>query len=166
MQFFHVILINHQVQMIFSFQFYQSFWDLISRDLFKLDNIIYFNQLDVSKLNLASICLIPRKTEAKFITNYRHISLINYSFKIIIKLLADILATVMDSLIDHSQTTYIKCRYIMANVVYAYEVLHQVRKIKIKGVLFKIDFEKAFDRVHWDFLLETLVGRGFGSKWV
>jgi predicted amino acid racemase len=53
----------------------------------------------------------------------------------------------------------------MNNVVCAHEVLHQVRKIKkTKSVLFKIDFEKVFDRVYWDFLLETLVGRGFGSK--
>jgi Reverse transcriptase (RNA-dependent DNA polymerase) len=114
----------------FSFQFYQSFWDLVFRDIFKLVNAFYFNQLDVSKLNLASICLIPKKDEANLITNFRTIRLINYSFKIITKLLADRLATVMDSLIDHSQNIYIKGHYIMNNVVCAHEVLHQVRKIK------------------------------------
>jgi Reverse transcriptase (RNA-dependent DNA polymerase) len=70
----------------------------------------------------------------------------------------------MDSLIDHSQITYIKGRYIMDNVVCAHEVLHQVHKIKSQGVLFKIHFEKAFDKVSWDFLLETLIDKGFGSK--
>jgi Reverse transcriptase (RNA-dependent DNA polymerase) len=110
--------------------------------------------------------LILKKTDANFITNFRPIRLINYSFKIITKLLADRLATVMDSLIDHSQTTYIKDRYIMDNVVCAHEVLHQVNKTKSQGVLFKIDFEKVFDRVNWDFLLETLIGRGFDPKWI
>jgi hypothetical protein len=70
--------------------------------------------------------------------------LINYSFKIIIKLLADRLVLVMDSLIEQSQTSYIKCRIIMDNVVYAHEGLHQVHISKSKEVLFKIDFEKAY----------------------
>jgi Reverse transcriptase (RNA-dependent DNA polymerase) len=88
----------------FSFQFYQSFWDLVSRDVCKLVNVFYYNS----------------------IINYRPISLINYSFKIISKLLVNILALIMDSLIDQIQTAYIKERLIMDNVVCTYEVLHQV----------------------------------------
>lgn len=72
----------------------------------------------------------------------------------------------MDSLLDFTQTAYIKGTYIMDNVVCAHEILHTVRKKKIKGVLFKIDFEKAFDRVNWDFLFEVLESRGFGLKWL
>lgn len=71
----------------------------------------------------------------------------------------------MDTLLDHTQTAYIKGRFIMDNVVCAHEILHTVRKKKIKGVLFKIDFEKAFDRVNWDFLFNILKGRGFWEKW-
>jgi Reverse transcriptase (RNA-dependent DNA polymerase) len=92
--------------------------------------------------------------------------LINYSFKIITKLLVDRLALVMDALIDQSQTTYIKGRMIMDNVVCAHEVLHQIHVSRTKGVFFKINFEKVFDKINWDFLLETLVGRGFNSKWI
>jgi hypothetical protein len=51
------------------------------------------------------------------------ISLINYNFKIITKLLANRLAPQMDSLISYTQTTYIKDRNIMDNVVVAQEVL-------------------------------------------
>jgi Reverse transcriptase (RNA-dependent DNA polymerase) len=43
---------------------------------------------------------------------------------------------------------------------------HQVKNSKTKGVIFKIDFEKVFDRVNWFFLIETLQGRGFRSKWI
>jgi Reverse transcriptase (RNA-dependent DNA polymerase) len=110
----------------FSFQFYQSFWDLVSRDVCKLVNAFYYNQLDISKINLAVICLISKKKEANSIINYRPISLINYSFKIISKLLVNILALIMDSLIDQIQTAYIKERLIMDDVVCTYEVLHQV----------------------------------------
>jgi Reverse transcriptase (RNA-dependent DNA polymerase) len=74
--------------------------------------------------------------------------LINYSFKIITKLLADRLALVMDALIDQSQTTYIKGRMIMDNVVCAHEVLHQIHVSRTKGVFFKINFEKVFDKIN------------------
>jgi Reverse transcriptase (RNA-dependent DNA polymerase) len=104
--------------------------------------------LDISKFNLTVICFILKKTDANLIINYRPISLINCNFKIITKLLVDRLALVMDILIDQSQTTYIKWRMIMNNVVCAHEILHQVHISKTKGVLLKIDFEKVFDRVN------------------
>jgi hypothetical protein len=83
-------------------------------------------------LNLATICLIPKKIDAYSIISYISISFINYSFKIVTKLLADRLTTVMDRLIDYSQTAYIKGRYIMDNVVCVHEVFHQVKLSKTK----------------------------------
>jgi hypothetical protein len=41
-----------------------------------------------------------------------------------------------------------------------------MRKSKRKGLILKIDFEKAYDRVRWDFLEEIMVGRGFPSQWI
>ena len=149
-----------------SFQFYQSFWDVIKDDLLRIFNAFYHHELDVSKFNLATICLIPKKDDTITVRNYRPISLINCSYKIITKLLANRLALVMDSIIDPSQTAYIKGRFILDNVVCAHEVLHQVKIKKQKGVLFKLDFEKAFDHVHWDFLFEVMHARGFGQKFI
>lgn len=120
----------------------------------------------MSKLNLASICLIPKKDDPKLVSNYRPISLINCSFKLITKALTKRLSTVISSLIDPSQTAFIKGRLITDNIASAHEVLHQVRKKRLKGVLFKLDYEKAFDRVHWDFLIEILKARGFGTQFI
>lgn len=150
----------------FSFLFYQTFWDLISSDFMKLVNAFYYHNLDISKINMASVCLAPKRADANTITQFRPISLINCNVKIITKLLADRLSLIMDSLIDYTQTTYIKGRCIMDSVVCLHEILHSVRENKVKGALFKINFEKAFDKVNWDFLLEILEGRNFGGKWI
>lgn len=32
--------------------------------------------------------------------------------------------------------------------------------------MLKLDYEKAYDRVSWEFLFEMLESRGFGSKWI
>ena len=36
---------------------------------------------------------------------------------------------------------------------------------KLNGVIFKIDFEKAYDKVKWPFLLQTLRMKGFSDEW-
>jgi Reverse transcriptase (RNA-dependent DNA polymerase) len=76
--------------------------------------------------------------------------------KIITKLLTEKLSPLMNDLISPAQTTYIKGRYIMDNVIYTHEALHFIHKKKIRSVLFKLDFEKTFDRVNWNFLLAIM----------
>jgi len=41
-----------------------------------------------------------------------------------------------------------------------------VARKKDSGIILKIDYEKAYDRVNWDFLLEVLRSRGFDDKWI
>jgi hypothetical protein len=53
----------------------------------------------------------------------------------------------MDTLIAYTQTTYIKGRYILDNIMRVNETLHSIKKQKIPSFLFKIDFEKAFDKI-------------------
>lgn len=53
----------------------------------------------------------------------------------------------MIDLIDDSHTAYIKGRMITDNVC-ASEILHKIRIFKTQEILFKLDFEKAFDGVN------------------
>nr|GEX87021.1 RNA-directed DNA polymerase, eukaryota [Tanacetum cinerariifolium] len=49
--------------------------------------------------------------------------------------------------------------------VYFNEVLQWCTKKKKKSLIFKVDFEKAYDSVRWDFLDDVLKKFGFGNKW-
>jgi hypothetical protein len=51
-------------------------------------------------------------------------------------------------------------------VVAAHEIVHDGVRNKEKGLVLKLDYEKAYDRVSWTFLEEMMVTRGFSSKWV
>jgi hypothetical protein len=46
-----------------------------------------------------------------------------------------------------NQTAFVKGRYILASVVSAHEIIHEAVKGGQKGLVFKIDYEKAYDRV-------------------
>ena len=50
-------------------------------------------------------------------------------------------------------------------VLIANEVVDEKRRVRDKGVVFKIDFEKAYDHVDWGFLVHVLERKGFSSKW-
>jgi hypothetical protein len=45
-------------------------------------------------------------------------------------------------------------------------VVHSLHKWKEHGVIIKLDYEKAYDRVNTDFLLKILKGRVFGELWI
>ena len=65
-----------------------------------------------------------------------------------------------------NQSVFIKGRYILESVVVAHEIVHSVHSSKEPGVIIKLDYEKAYDRVNWDFLFEVLNSRKFSPVWI
>jgi hypothetical protein len=53
----------------------------------------------------------------------------------------------------------------MDGILALHEILHDTRIKKKDGLVLKLDFEKAYDKLNWDFLYEWLKQRGFGDKW-
>jgi Reverse transcriptase (RNA-dependent DNA polymerase) len=81
--------------------------------------------------------LFSKVVKANTIKQFRPISLINYSFKIIIKILANRLSFVMEKLIGETQTAFIRGRNIADNIICAQETLYYVRKSRVKGICSK-----------------------------
>lgn len=63
------------------------------------------------------------------------------------------------------QTAFLPGRNIMEGVVILHETIHELHTKKQNGVIFKIDFEKAYNKVKWSFLQQTLRMKGFSPKW-
>jgi hypothetical protein len=53
----------------------------------------------------------------------------------------------MNKLVDLTQAAFIKGRYILDNILAASEIIHSTKNDKTPGVLLKVDFEKAYDRI-------------------
>jgi len=148
----------------FSFHFYQVFWETIKIDFMNLVKDFESGQLNLDRINYAIITLIPKEAEAKHLKKFRPISLINCSFKIFAKALNNRLIRLAARLICANQTAFIKGRFILESVVAAHEIIHDIRRCNESGVILKLDYEKAYDRVSWGFIEEMLFSRGFGAK--
>ena len=46
-----------------------------------------------------------------------------------------------------------------------HETVHEMRRKKLNGVILKLDFEKAYGKVKWSFLQQTLTMKGFSEEW-
>jgi hypothetical protein len=110
--------------------------------------------------------LVPKAKEANIIKQYRPICLLNVDYKWLTKALTSRLTPIAKKIIDPNQTGFIKGRNILEGVVILHEVLHELRKSKEQGLILKIDFEKAYDRVRWQFLEQVMSDRNFHPQWV
>ncbi|GAU24838.1 hypothetical protein TSUD_157510 [Trifolium subterraneum] len=81
------------------------------------------------------------------------------------KVLANWLRSVMGSVIPESQTVFVRDKKIFDGILIANEVVDEARRAKKELMLFKEDFEKAYDSVDWGYL-DAVMGRmSFPSLW-
>jgi len=73
----------------FPAEFYQIFWSLIKDDLMAMFREFHVGKLPLFNLNFGTITLIPKQKEVKQIQQYRPIYMLNISFKIFTKVLAN-----------------------------------------------------------------------------
>nr|AAT93994.1 hypothetical protein [Oryza sativa Japonica Group] len=73
---------------------------------------------------------------------------------------------VADRIVSPTQTAFMRGRNILDRVVVIHETVRELHRRKLSGVILKIDFEKAYDKVKWPFLLQTLRMKGFSPRWI
>ncbi|XP_071697288.1 uncharacterized protein [Rutidosis leptorrhynchoides] len=83
----------------------------------------------------------------------RPISLINASYKILAKTIANRLKLAIPSIISENQNGFFPSRLLTDGVMVVNEVVHLAKSTKKPLILIKIDFSKAYDCVSHDFLL-------------
>lgn len=146
--------------------FYQDCWDVVGQSVqrFVLE---FFATGDLPVgINDALVVLIPKVEKPEKITQFRPISLCNVLFKIITKVMVTRLKSLMPKLIGPAQSSFIPGSLSVDNIVVVQEAVHSMRRKKGKKgwMLLKLDLEKAYDRIRWDFLKDTLEAARFPEK--
>jgi hypothetical protein len=138
---------------------------IIKDDLLALFWEFHCGLLPLHSLNFRTIILLTKCKDASKIQQYKPICLLNVSFNIFTKVLTNRIIELADKIIRPSHTAFIPGRNIMEGAMILHEMLHELHTQKKDGVIFKIDFEKVYDKVNWNFLQQALRPKGFHSTW-
>jgi hypothetical protein len=129
-------------------EFYQACWHIVKSDIVQLFSNFHQGRVDISRINYGIITLLPKILDASKIQQYRHICLLNCLYKLITKILTIRIEPFAEKLIHTTQYAFMRGRNIMTGVLTLHEILHETKLKNECGVILKIDFEKAYDKVN------------------
>ena len=130
--------------------FFQKFWHIMGPHVTSAVISVLHSGQYLHKMNYTHIVLIPKSKNPKHIIDYRPISMGNVISRLVSKVLANRVKTILPNVICDSQSAFVPSRLITDNTTMAYEMLHckrNRRKGKIGHMAIKLDISKAYDRV-------------------
>lgn len=152
----------------FTAGFFQKHWRSIGPGVTRplLD---FLNGGDLPEcINQTILVLTPKVKNPQELKQFRPISLCNVIYKLCSKVIANRLRPLLNDIISEEQSAFVPGRLITDDVLIAYECTHYLKRKKGKQGAYavKLDTEKAYDRVEWDYLKGMMVKLGFAESFV
>ncbi|XP_074304372.1 uncharacterized protein LOC141639082 [Silene latifolia] len=148
--------------------FYQTYWHVVGPLVVKTVLNVLRGGAFPTGMNHTFIVLIPKKKEPDKMSDFRPISLCNVTYKIVSKVLANRLKLFLGDIVSENQSSFTPGRLISDNILVAFELIHHMKNTRHEEghMALKLDMSKAYDRVEWSFLKQTLLKMGMHGDWV
>ncbi|GJQ92981.1 hypothetical protein Tco_0004120 [Tanacetum coccineum] len=151
----------------FTAAFFKDTWDIIGPDVTRAVCEFFINGHLLRELNHTIIALIPKVNSPARVNDYRPISCCNVLFKCISKIIANRLKDSLKRLVSPNQSAFVPGRSISDNILLTQEIMHNYHLDRgVPRCAFKVDIQKAYDTVDWEFLRVILIGFGFHVRMV
>jgi len=132
--------------------FIKDFWLKLQDDFMCFISDYQRNGKLSKGINNTFIALIPKVVRPQRLNDFRPISMVGSLCKVLFKVLTNRLRWVMPSIILETQSAFIRGRQILDRILIANELLEDAKRMKKDLLLFKVDFEKAFDSIDCSYL--------------
>ncbi|KAE8666664.1 Protein NRT1/ PTR FAMILY 2.7 [Hibiscus syriacus] len=149
--------------------FFRSFWNIVGSDFVNLCLCLLNGTKEFDFVNRTIVVLISKVDSPKLMKHFRPISLCSVIYKVVSKVIINRLKPLMNACVSENQCAFVPGRSISDNFLVAHEIFHYLKRAKNgpnKGAALKLDMEKAYDRVEWDFLLNVMTRMGFCDSFV
>ncbi|GJR61917.1 RNA-directed DNA polymerase, eukaryota, reverse transcriptase zinc-binding domain protein [Tanacetum coccineum] len=148
-------------------KFFKEAWHIVGTDVCNAVKEFFSSAKLLGELNTNIISLILKISTPLLVTDFRPIACCNMIYKCISKVITERIKGCLDKLINKNQSAFIPGRLIQDNILLAQDLMHGYnRSGGPKRVAFKIDIQKAYDTVSWDFMRNLLKLFGFHEKMV
>lgn len=134
-------------------------------DIVKMVHDIFVGYSLSKSITHTNLVLISKKLNVQSFLDMRLISLSNFIYKILSKIIHDRLEKLLPKLISTNQFVFVKERSNTKNVLLAQKLITDIRERgKPSNIIIKIDFPKAYDGVSLFFLMKVLRKMGFSNN--
>ncbi|KAL3675613.1 hypothetical protein R1sor_025561 [Riccia sorocarpa] len=142
----------------------QACWHFIRADCIDTVREFWRRGALTEKNRTAVVKLLPKNEESHLLKNWRPLSLMGLTYKILAKVLANMIKLFMPKLVDDLQTGFIAGRTIASKLL-SLRLGHDWAKLTGQRCIFlQLDFVKAYDRLEHKFMWQTLQKMGFSDR--
>ncbi|KAF7826284.1 Transposon TX1 uncharacterized 149 kDa protein [Senna tora] len=152
----------------FNVRFYRKYWDIVKNDVMSMLSSFFHDGSLSDQLNRSYITLIPKTNAPQSFKDFRPICLANVSYKLATKVLCNRLKSFLPYLIAPNQSAFLKGRIISDNIMLATELMHKIKSTKSGKsgwCALKLDIQKAYDKLSWNFIEAVLRRMKFPQVW-
>ena len=146
--------------------FLKKCWPIIKESLYQLCEDFFHGNLDLESINTTFITLVPKIQNPMTVNDFRPISLLKCSIKLITKILAERLQALILDFIHANQYGFIRSRTIQDCLAWSFEYIHQCQQSHREIIILKLDFAKPFDTVEHSTMLDIMLHIGFPDRWI
>ncbi|XP_021751699.1 uncharacterized protein LOC110717342 [Chenopodium quinoa] len=153
----------------FSSAFFKTYWHEVGNHVITAVQFFFAHGYLLKDWNRTFLVLIPKVDHPEFISQFRPIGLCNVVYICITKCLSHRLRGVLPDLVSDYQNAFIPGRLMSDNCLMVHELISFTNASKARKRFYaalKIDMNKAYDRVSWEFLSQVLQVFGFPPYWI
>lgn len=138
--------------------FFKSKWEVVGQDVFNFVASVFENPSLIGNVNHTLLTLIPKLDDPKTAADFRSIALCNVIYKVVTKVLTNRIRLVLPHIIAGSQSSFIQGRNTKDNSIVLQEAVHTMQGMtgRKRFMIIKLDLAKAYDKLEWRFVLESL----------